>query len=95
MLKAVSNNEDHPEEGLIPVQPVSLDIWDKKYRLKSKKGDFVDKDVDDTYLRVAKALSDVEDKEIQEQWSDKICLGFTKWSNTSWKNHFKCWRLRT
>ena len=54
MLKAVSNNEEHPEEGLIPVQPVSLDIWDKKYRLKSKKGDFVDKDVDDTYLRVAK-----------------------------------------
>ena len=49
MLKAVSNNEDHPEEGSIPVQPVSLDIWDKKYRLKSKKGDFVDKDVDDTY----------------------------------------------
>jgi ribonucleoside-diphosphate reductase alpha chain len=62
MLKAVSNNEDHPEEGSIPVQPVSLDIWDKKYRLKSKKGDFVDKDVDDTYLRVAKALSDVEEK---------------------------------
>ena len=37
MLKAVSNNEEHPEEGLIPVQPVSLDIWDKKYRLKSRK----------------------------------------------------------
>ena len=72
MLKAVSNNEDHPEEGSIPVQPVSLDIWDKKYRLKSKKGDFVDKDVDDTYLRVAKALSDVEEKEIQEQWSEKF-----------------------
>ena len=72
MLKAVSNNEDHPEEGSIPVQPVSLDIWDKKYRLKSKKGDFVDKDVDDTYLRVAKALSDVEEKEIQEQWSERF-----------------------
>jgi ribonucleoside-diphosphate reductase alpha chain len=72
MLKAVSNNEDHPEEGSIPVQPVSLDIWDKKYRLKSKKGDFVDKDVDDTYLRVAKALSDVEEKEIQEQWSENL-----------------------
>ena len=43
MLKAVPNNEDHPEDGLIPVQPVSLDIWDKKYRLKSKKGDFIDK----------------------------------------------------
>ena len=72
MLKAVSNTEDHPEEGSIQVQPVSLAIWDKKYRLKSKKGDFVDKGVDDTSLRVAIALSAVEAKEIQEQWSAKF-----------------------
>ena len=62
MLKAVPDNEGHPEEVSIPVQPVSLDIWDKKYRLKSKKGDFIDKNVDDTYLRVAKALSEVEEQ---------------------------------
>ena len=37
MLKAVSNNEDHPEEGSIPVQPVSLDIWDKNIDLSLKK----------------------------------------------------------
>ena len=78
MLKAVSNNEDHPEEGLIPVQPVSLDIWDKKYRLKSKKGDFVDKDVDDTYLRVAKALSDVEDKESSRAMERQNLFGLYK-----------------
>ena len=72
MLKAVPDNEGHPEEVSIPVQPVSLDIWDKKYRLKSKKGDFIDKNVDDTYLRVAKALSEVEDKEVREHWSAKF-----------------------
>ena len=37
MLKAVLNNEDHPEEGLIPVQPVSLDIWDKNIDLSQRK----------------------------------------------------------
>ena len=72
MLKAVPDNEGHPEEVSIPVQPVSLDIWDKKYRLKSKKGDFIDKNVDDTYLRVAKALSEVEDKEVREHWGAKF-----------------------
>ena len=72
MLKAVPDSEGHSEEVSIPVQPVSLDIWDKKYRLKSKKGDFIDKNVDDTYLRVAKALSEVEDKEVREHWSAKF-----------------------
>ena len=44
----------------IPLQPASYDIWDKKYRLKSKQGDPVDASIDHTYQRVAKALSDVE-----------------------------------
>ena len=44
----------------IPLQPASQDIWDKKYRLKTKLGKPVDASVDDTYKRVARALSDVE-----------------------------------
>ena len=32
----------HSESKKIPFQSVSEDIWDKKYRLKSKKGDFID-----------------------------------------------------
>jgi ribonucleoside-diphosphate reductase alpha chain len=44
----------------IPYQPASLDIWDKKYRLKAKDGTPVDASLDGTYERVAKALSDVE-----------------------------------
>jgi len=47
--------------GDIALQPASLDIWDKKYRLKRKDGEPVDNAIDDTYCRVARALSEVED----------------------------------
>jgi ribonucleoside-diphosphate reductase alpha chain len=53
----------------IPFQAASLDIWDKKYRLKSKTGEIIDQTIDDTYKRVAKALSDVESTpENREKW---------------------------
>jgi len=53
----------------IPFQAASLDIWDKKYRLKSKTGEIIDQTIDDTFKRVAKALSEVEDtQEKQEKW---------------------------
>ncbi len=45
----------------IAFQEASLDIWDKKYRLKSKTGEIIDQDIDDTYKRVARALADVEE----------------------------------
>ncbi|MCX7670715.1 MAG: hypothetical protein N2439_11670, partial [Anaerolineae bacterium] len=38
----------------IPLQPASYDIWDKKYRLKTKAGEPVDQTIDDTYQRVAR-----------------------------------------
>ncbi len=44
----------------IPLQDTSLDIWDTKYRLKTKSGEAVDADIDGTYQRVAKALASVE-----------------------------------
>jgi ribonucleoside-diphosphate reductase alpha chain len=54
----------------IPFQAASLDIWDKKYRLKSKTGEIIDETMDDTYKRVAQALSDVEEsQEKKEQWN--------------------------
>ena len=46
--------------GSIPYQEASFDIWDKKYRLTSKDGSPIDKSMDDTYKRVARALADVE-----------------------------------
>lgn len=54
-------------------QPASLDIWDKKYRLKDKDGKPVDETLDHTYQRVARALADVEQTtEQREQWYDKF-----------------------
>ena len=44
----------------IPLQDASVDIWDTKYRLKTKDGDFIDNNIDETYQRVARALADVE-----------------------------------
>ncbi len=53
----------------IPFQEASLDIWDKKYRLKSKSGEILDTEIDDTYRRVARALSSVESTpELRETW---------------------------
>ena len=44
----------------IPLQSASLDIWDTKYRLKTKEGEAIDHTIDETYQRVAKALASVE-----------------------------------
>jgi len=53
----------------IPFQEASLDIWDKKYRLKSKTGDPVDQTIDDTYKRIARALADAEKgTDAREYW---------------------------
>jgi ribonucleoside-diphosphate reductase alpha chain len=57
----------------IPMQPASWDIWDKKYRLKTKQGEAVDADIDGTYQRVAKALADAEPTaEKQKYWYDRF-----------------------
>ncbi|HET6553492.1 MAG TPA: adenosylcobalamin-dependent ribonucleoside-diphosphate reductase [Dyella sp.] len=57
----------------IPLQPASYDIWDKKYRLKAKSGEPVDGSVDETYQRVARALSDVEaTPELREHWNERF-----------------------
>ena len=44
----------------VPMQPASQDIWDKKYRLKTKQGQPLDADIDGTWQRVARALADAE-----------------------------------
>ncbi|MBL0040134.1 MAG: adenosylcobalamin-dependent ribonucleoside-diphosphate reductase [Xanthomonadales bacterium] len=57
----------------IPLQPASFDIWDKKYRLKSKRGEAIDETIDDTYKRVAKALSETEQTaEKQKYWYERF-----------------------
>jgi ribonucleoside-diphosphate reductase alpha chain len=63
----------HPKDiDAIPFQEASLDIWDKKYRLTAKDGSPVDKSMDDTYKRVARALADVEREEVREHWNERF-----------------------
>ena len=57
----------------IPIQPASADIWDKKYRLKTKEGHPIDGTVDETYQRVARALADVETTdEAKARWFEQF-----------------------
>lgn len=62
----------------IPYQDTSLDIWESKYCLKTKKGEWVDQNMDETFQRVAEALAEVEGE------ADKIDY---------WKGEF-LWALR-
>ncbi|MBC3972906.1 adenosylcobalamin-dependent ribonucleoside-diphosphate reductase [Xanthomonas translucens] len=57
----------------IPMQPASQDIWDKKYRLKTKQGEPLDADIDGTYQRVARALADAEaTEEKRAYWFERF-----------------------
>jgi ribonucleoside-diphosphate reductase alpha chain len=63
---------EHKDVDAIPFQEASLDIWDKKYRLSAKDGTPVDKTMDDTYKRVARALADVESDGAREHWYERF-----------------------
>lgn len=57
----------------VPLQPASLDIWDRKYRLKTRQGEPLDADIDATYLRVARALADAETTaELRQHWNERF-----------------------
>ncbi len=60
------------DQAEIPFQEASLDIWDKKYRLKSKTGEIIDHTIDDTYKRVARALAEVEAEDQHEHWYEQF-----------------------
>ena len=68
-LKPVTTEKNSTE---IVMQAASLDIWDKKYRLKDKESNPVDVDINATYMRVAKALSDVEVKSKRDEWKERF-----------------------
>lgn len=76
MLQAVKTPEEaamsENNKQEVPMQSVSLDIWDKKYRLKTKQGEHIDKNMDDSYSRVARALADVEEDGKRAEWHEKF-----------------------
>ncbi len=57
----------------IPLQPASQDIWDTKYRLKTKAGQILDETLDATFQRVARALADIEETpELRARWYEEF-----------------------
>src|SRR5690625_5065865 len=73
-MKPMSNvHARESQETLdIPIQPASADIWDTKYRLKAKSGEVLDKTVDATWQRVARALAEVEKPAQREHWYERF-----------------------
>ncbi len=68
-LFAVADPTEGTALSRLPLQEASMDIWDKKYRLKTKDGDAVDTSIEDTWHRVAEALSAVEaTEELRQHW---------------------------
>ncbi len=72
-MKRAQLKEVNPHSAAdIKFQDASLDIWDVKYRLKAKDGQLIDHDIDETYQRVARALSEVEDAESRQHWYEEF-----------------------
>ncbi|MDN3640634.1 adenosylcobalamin-dependent ribonucleoside-diphosphate reductase [Simiduia curdlanivorans] len=55
----------------IALQPASLDIWDKKYRLKDKANQPVDGDINASWRRIAESLSALEPKN-KKHWLEQF-----------------------
>ncbi|BDC83791.1 TPA: adenosylcobalamin-dependent ribonucleoside-diphosphate reductase [Aeromonas hydrophila] len=60
MAKSNPVQESESAYRQIPLQDTSFEIWDSKYRLKSKDGVPIDGTIDETYQRVARALAGQE-----------------------------------
>jgi len=69
------NAKVEPLISPLPMQDASLDIWSTKYQLKTKNGLPVDATIEETYERVARALSAVE----PEDKRDSVYQDF-KWA---------------
>jgi len=58
--------------SIVELQSTSFDIWQTKYQLTAKDGSKVDKNIDDTYIRLARALSDVEAEPNRQKYFDEF-----------------------
>jgi len=55
------------------MSPVSEEIWDMKYRLKAEDGTAIDTTIDDSFIRVAKAVAGTEGKKRnQRKWARRF-----------------------
>src|SRR5438552_8742069 len=54
------------------LDPIALDIWDMKYRLKSADGAPVDATLDESWWRVARAVAAAEPEAKRQQWAESF-----------------------
>jgi ribonucleoside-diphosphate reductase alpha chain len=72
-IKKLSTAEIAAITADVPMQTASLDIWDRKYRLKDGNGENIDASLDATYERIARALSRVEaTPPLRDTWYKKF-----------------------
>ena len=72
MGSAVNNSMAPTTSSIVELQSTSFDIWKTKYQLTAKDGSKVDKNIDDTYIRLARALSDVEVESNRQKYFDEF-----------------------
>lgn len=75
-VNSLVNDKPNSNNDGIPLQAASLDIWDKKYRLKNQEGEALDHSIHDTWKRVAKALAQVENDR-KEFWEEQFLWALT------------------
>ncbi|WP_339745883.1 adenosylcobalamin-dependent ribonucleoside-diphosphate reductase [uncultured Maricaulis sp.] len=62
LRRTAIRNQNLTETPMIALQKISTDIWDMKYRFKSGESGVVDETIENTWDRVARALSRCEGK---------------------------------
>ena len=73
LAQRIHVEKDGSDVSAIPLQATSFDIWDSKYRLKKRDGTVVDRGIDETYRRVARAISEVENTdELRALWHERF-----------------------
>ena len=87
---------DGSDVSAIPLQAASLDIWDSKYRLKKRDSTVVDRGIDDTYRRVARAIAEVETTdELRALWHERFLWALRRGAIPGWTDRLECGGART
>ncbi len=54
------------------MQLPSLQTYESKYQLKDINGNIIDNDIDETYIRVATGLSNIEEPDLRKKWFESF-----------------------
>ena len=60
------------KDTVLELQPLSREIWDRKYRLRNLDGVPQEESVDETFIRVAREIASVEKEEQRQKWEQSF-----------------------